>query len=181
MIFLHLFYAFAKIGFVSFGGFSMLPQIMQEMLSNQWMTEQEFTSLVALAEITPGPLAINCATFAGMRVAGIPGALTASFAILLPTLTIGALASMYLERFKQNVHLKRILAGIRPACIGMLVSASITLGKDAYILPDAGSSLICIGIALVALVLLLWLKKSIPLTVVVCAALGAICFGLLPG
>ena len=66
MIYLRLFTAFMKIGFTSFGGMSMIPVIMQEMKVNQWMTAEDLTNLIAIAEMTPGPLGINCATFAGM-------------------------------------------------------------------------------------------------------------------
>ena len=65
MIYLRLFTAFMKIGFTSFGGMSMIPVIMQEMKINQWMTAEDLTNLIAIAEMTPGPLGINCATFAG--------------------------------------------------------------------------------------------------------------------
>ena len=67
MIYLRLFTAFMKIGFTSFGGMSMIPVIMQEMKVNQWMRAEDLTNLIAIAEMTPGPLGINCATFAGMQ------------------------------------------------------------------------------------------------------------------
>ena len=67
MIYLRLFTAFMKIGFTSFGGMSMIPVIMQEMKVNHWMTAEDLTNLIAIAEMTPGPLGINCATFAGMQ------------------------------------------------------------------------------------------------------------------
>ena len=73
MIYLRLFTAFMKIGFTSFGGMSMIPVIMQEMKVNQWMTAEDLTNLIAIAEMTPGPLGINCATFAGMQTAGGSG------------------------------------------------------------------------------------------------------------
>ena len=75
MILLQLFWSFCKIGFTSFGGVSMLPLINSEMLSHQWMTAAEIADIVAIAEMTPGPMGLNCATFAGIRVAGLTGAL----------------------------------------------------------------------------------------------------------
>ena len=77
MIYLRLFTAFMKIGFTSFGGMSMIPVIMQEMKVNQWMTAEDLTNLIAIAEMTPGPLGINCATFAGMQTAGVLGGIAA--------------------------------------------------------------------------------------------------------
>ena len=73
MVFFELFWSFCKIGFTSFGGLSMVPLINSEMVSHGWMSVSEVSDIVAMAEITPGPLGLNCATFAGMRVAGILG------------------------------------------------------------------------------------------------------------
>lgn len=70
MILLELFWSFCKIGFTSFGGLSMVPLINSEMISHSWMTASEVSDIVAIAEMTPGPLGLNCATFAGIRVAG---------------------------------------------------------------------------------------------------------------
>ena len=78
MILLELFWSFCKIGFTSFGGLSMVPLINSEMLSHGWMTLSEVSDIVAIAEMTPGPLGLNCATFAGTRVAGLAGAVSAS-------------------------------------------------------------------------------------------------------
>lgn len=91
MIYLRLFTAFIKIGFTSFGGMSMIPVIMQEMKVNQWMTAEDLTNLIAIAEMTPGPLGINCATFAGMQTAGVLGGIAAVMGVLMPayTLTLG--------------------------------------------------------------------------------------------
>ena len=91
MSYLRLFTAFMKIGFTSFGGMSMIPVIMQEMKVNQWMTAEDLTNLIAIAEMTPGPLGINCATFAGMQTAGVPGGIAAVMGVLMPayTLTLG--------------------------------------------------------------------------------------------
>ena len=77
MIYLRLFTAFMKIGFTSFGGMSMIPVIMQEMKVNHWMTAEDLTNLIAIAEMTPGPLGINCATFAAMQTADVLGGIAA--------------------------------------------------------------------------------------------------------
>ena len=73
-VLLELFWSFVKIGFTSFGGISMVPLINSEMISHGWMTAEEVTDILAIAEMTPGPNGYNCATFAGLRTAGIPGA-----------------------------------------------------------------------------------------------------------
>lgn len=74
MVLLELFISFVKVGFTSFGGLSMVPIISGEMLSHGWMTAEQVSDIVAIAEMTPGPLGLNSATFAGLRTAGLPGA-----------------------------------------------------------------------------------------------------------
>lgn len=83
-----LFAAFAKIGFTSFGGTSMIPLIMDEMSSHGWMTDADLTNLIAIAEMTPGSLGVNAATFAGTKTAGMPGGVFAVLGVLSPTLTL---------------------------------------------------------------------------------------------
>lgn len=97
MVYLELFLSFLMIGFTSFGGMSMVPLINDQMLSHGWMTSAEVADIVAIAEMTPGPLGINCATFAGARTAGVPGAVVASFGVLVPSLTLAVLAAMFLK------------------------------------------------------------------------------------
>ena len=77
MVLLELFISFLKIGFTSFGGLSMIPLITSEMTSHGWMTAAEVSDIVAIAEMTPGPIAVNSATFVGTKIAGVPGALVA--------------------------------------------------------------------------------------------------------
>ena len=101
MVLLELFISFLKIGFTSFGGVSMVPLINSEMLSHGWMNAQEVSDIVAIAEMTPGPLGMNSSTFAGIRVAGIPGAIIAMLGILFPTLTIGFAAVVFFQKFRK--------------------------------------------------------------------------------
>ena len=102
MVLLELFISFLKIGFTSFGGVSMVPLINSEMLSHGWMNAQEVSDIVAIAEMTPGPLGMNSSTFAGIRVAGIPGAIIAMLGILFPTLTIGFAAVVFFQKFARR-------------------------------------------------------------------------------
>ena len=100
-----LFFAFAKIGFTSFGGTSMIPLIMEEMLSHNWMTADDVANIVAIAEMTPGPIAINSATFVGIQVAGLPGALVATLGCILPScIIVMALAYLY-YRYLSLIHI----------------------------------------------------------------------------
>lgn len=163
------------IGFTSFGGMSMIPLIHNQMLSHGWMTAQEVADIVAIAEMTPGPLGLNCATFAGSRTAGIFGALCATAGVLLPSFTVTLVAAMFLKKFKESRGLSNALYGIRPVCIGMISAVIIQQSMSNY----AGTlwfgiSWQAILIGVVALVLLLRFKWTIPRTILVSAMLGLI-------
>ena len=97
-----LFLSFLKIGFFSFGGTTMIPVINDEVLVHGWMTADEVMDIVAVAEMTPGSLGINCATFVGLRTAGILGALSASLAVMMPSLTLCMLAAHFIMKLKDT-------------------------------------------------------------------------------
>ena len=179
MICLELFLSFLLIGFTSFGGMSMIPLINDQMLSHGWMTASEVADIVAIAEMTPGPLGLNCATFAGARTAGIAGALSASLGVLMPSFTLTMLAAMFLVKFKENRLMGEALYGIRPVCIGMIFAVIIQQCMANYAGPLFGFlSWPALVIGLVAFVLLLRFKWSVPKTIIVSAALGILLCGL---
>ncbi len=161
------------IGFTSFGGMSMIPLINDQMLSHGWMTSQEVADIVAIAEMTPGPLGLNCATFAGARTAGILGALSATVGVIFPSLTVTVLAAMFLKKFKESKLMDEALYGIRPVCIGMIFAVMIQQSMTNY----AGSLLgfvswpaLVIGVS--SLIVLLKFKWSVPKTILLAAGLG---------
>lgn len=168
---LQLFWSFCKIGFTSFGGLSMIPLISSEMLSHGWMTSTEISDIVAIAEMTPGPLGLNCATFAGIRVAGVVGALAANLGALTPTFTICALAAVFFERFKDSGALKDVMTIVRPVCIGLIWAVIIGLCQTNYI---AGGDLQLSGIliGLLGVYLLMRREWSVPKVICAAAALG---------
>ena len=178
MVCLELFFSFLLVGFTSFGGMSMIPLISSEMLSHGWMTASEVADIVAIAEMTPGPLGLNCAPFAGYRTGGLMGALSATMGVILPSLTLCLLAAMFLTRFRESRLLNNALYGIRPVCIGMIAAIIVSQCEINY----AGSFLfgvswqaILIGAA--ALVLLLRFEWSVARTILVSAVLGLILGG----
>jgi len=178
MILLELLWSFTKIGFTSFGGLSMISLITGEMLGNGWMTAAEVSDIVAIAEMTPGPLGLNCATFAGLRTAGISGAIVANIGVLMPTLTITFAAAAFFERFKNSRAMQVILTGVRPACIGMILGVCLSLSGNNYF---PMGDIHWVGIALGGLDLLLFLrwKVSIPKVILLNAAAGLLLFGVI--
>lgn len=179
MIYLELYLSFLLIGFTSFGGMSMIPLINDQMLSHGWMTAAEVADIVAIAEMTPGPLGLNCATFAGARTAGTAGALAASLGVLTPSLTLTLLAAMFLERFKQSRLMGDALYGIRPACIGMIFAVIVQQSMANYAGPLFGFlSWPALVIGLVSLAVLLRFKWSVPKTILLAAGLGLILCGI---
>ena len=166
MVFLELFISFLKIGFTCFGGATMVPIVNAEMIAHGWMTLEEVGDIVAIAEMTPGPLGTNCATFAGMRVAGVFGAIVAVLGVLIPSLTIGVAAGFFLEKFKKSYYLEAALTGIRPASIGMVISIIISMGLQNYVAWQP----ILIGV--IAFIMLWKFKLSVPYIVITSAILG---------
>ena len=178
MVLLELLWSFVKIGFTSFGGLSMIPLITSEVLSHGWMTAGEVSDIVAIAEMTPGPLGLNCATFAGMQAAGVPGAIAANLGTLTPSLTLCAVAALFFQHFKDSTIMRRILVGVRPACFGMVLGVLISLSMSNYFL--AGSLHIpSVVIGIVDAVLLLKYKVSIPKLLILSCLSGLILFGVL--
>ena len=176
MTYLRLFLSFMKIGFCSFGGMTMIPVINDEVLRYGWMTPMEVMDIVAVAEMTPGSLGINCATFVGLRTAGLAGALCASLGVMMPSLTLSMVAAHFIFRLKGNPYLESAMRGVRPASLGMLMAAAVTLGIATFI-PEGTIAWNLVGIAVVSGVLLIKKKLSIPKTILIAAVLGVLMGG----
>ena len=162
---LELFWSFLKVGFTSFGGLSMVPLISSEMVSRGWMSATQVTDILAIAEMTPGPFGLNCATFAGMNAAGIPGAIIANIGVLAPTLTICAVISAALERFKSSRRMEHMMVGIRPASVGMIFGVILMLSLENYA-PGWQLHWPSVIIGVMDLFLLMKCKCSIPLVII---------------
>ena len=178
MVLLELYWSFLLIGCSSFGGLSMIPQISEQVISHGWMTASQVTDIVAIAEMTPGPLGLNCATFAGMQAAGIPGAIAANLGTLTPALTLCAVAAAFFNKFRESKLMQRILLGVRPACLGMVVGVLVSLSGSTY-LKQGTPHYVSIGIGLLDLVLVVKWKVSIPVVILLSAGLGLLLFGVL--
>ncbi|MFW6287723.1 MAG: chromate transporter [bacterium] len=132
MIILELFITFFKIGLFTFGGgYAMLPLIQEEMLAHNWITLQEFIDIVAVSQMTPGAIAINNATFVGFKLAGIPGVIATTFGIISPSLIIIAIVATLMKKFSDHPYVEAAWTGIRPAVVGLIMVAVISLGREA--------------------------------------------------
>ena len=134
MIYLQLFLSFLKIGMFSFGGgYAAMPLIQgQVVILHGWLTMSEFTDLITISQMTPGPIAVNSATFVGMKIAGIPGAVVATAGCILPScIIVTILARLYLK-YRNLDLLQGVLKSLRPAVVAMIASAGILILKDAF-------------------------------------------------
>jgi chromate transporter len=129
MALLSLFVSYLKIGFFGFGGgYAMLSLIHSEVVvHNGWLTNGEFSDIVAISQMTPGPIAINSATYVGYEVAGIWGSVVATIAVCLPALTIMMLLTRFFIKLHDNRYVKGVVAGMKPVVIGMIMAAALLL------------------------------------------------------
>lgn len=129
MIYLQLLWSFFQIGLFSIGGgYAAMPLIQHQVVDlHPWLTMTQFADVMTIAEMTPGPIAINSATFVGIQIAGVPGAVVATLGCVLPSCVIVmALAYLY-YRFRALTMVQGVLAGLRPAVVAMIASAGLSL------------------------------------------------------
>ena len=125
MIYLQLFLIFLKIGAVSFGGgYGMVSLIREEVLQNGWMNEGEFLNFIAVSESTPGPIAVNMATFIGATQAGVLGAFLATLGVILPSFLIILFVAAVLQNLLKFAGVNAVLIGVRPAVAGLVLATS---------------------------------------------------------
>jgi chromate transporter len=126
MIYLQLFLSFFKIGMFSFGGgYAMIPIIQREIEAHGWIEAKEFADIVAVSQMTPGPIAVNAATYIGVKIAGVFGSAVATFAVSLPSFIIIIAIANFLVKFKESNSINSVLKGIRPVTTGLISSAII--------------------------------------------------------
>ncbi|WP_455524056.1 chromate transporter [Porphyromonas endodontalis] len=133
-LYLQLFWTYTKIGLFGFGGgYAMLSLVQDEVVVKQgWITEQQFTDIVALSQVTPGPIGINSATYIGYTATGsILGAIVATLAVSLPSFILVMLISIAFSCFRQNRWVEAAFVGIRPASVGLIASAALLLSIHA--------------------------------------------------
>lgn len=129
MIYLQLFFSFLQIGLFSFGGgYAAMPLIQGQVVDiHGWLEMSEFTDLITISQMTPGPIAINSATFVGIRVAGLPGAIVATAGCVLPSCAIVLALAFIYYHFSKLTAVQGVLQGLRPAVVAMIASAGLSL------------------------------------------------------
>ena len=134
MIYLQLFLSFLQIGLFSFGGgYAAMPLVQgQVVTAHGWLSMSEFTDLITISQMTPGPIAVNSATFVGIKIAGIPGALIATLGCILPScIIVTVIAKLYLK-YREMDMLQGVLNSLRPAVVAMIASAGISILITAF-------------------------------------------------
>lgn len=182
MIYLQLFLSFLQIGALSFGGgYAAIPLIQAQIVTNHgWLSMSEFTDLVTIAEMTPGPIAVNSATFVGTKIGGVPGALVATAGCILPAcILVTLIAKLYLK-YRNLAVLQSVLGSLRPAVVAMIASAGILILISAFwggTVDLAVTNWLMVGIFLGAFLLLRKTKMN-PIAVMVLAGIVNLVFRL---
>ena len=128
MIYLQLFYEFFIIGLFTFGGgYAMIPLIQDAAVNNGWLTIDEFYNFIGICESTPGPIAVNMATYVGATQGGILGSLCATLGVVMPSFIIILLIAAVLNKLTNNKHFKNFIKGVRPVIISLILFAGIKL------------------------------------------------------
>ncbi|MBE6764149.1 MAG: chromate transporter [Ruminococcaceae bacterium] len=180
MIYFELFYTFFAIGLFTFGGgYAMLPLIQERVVANGWMEVSQIMDFIAVSESTPGPFAINIATYVGTQMGGVFGAVCATLGVVLPSFIVILIVARCYEKFKSSRLVAGAMTGLRPVVIGLIGSAVLSMALEVFF--SAGFSLavltgywfiVSLIIAAVAMVLMFAVKLHPVLLILISAALG---------
>lgn len=179
MIFLELFWTFLKIGAFTFGGgYAMLPLIQSEVAAHGWLTSEELVNFIAVSESTPGPFAVNISTYVGMTVGGLFGAFCATLGVILPSFVIILIVAKCFEKFRSSKVVLGCMSGLKPAVVGLIGAAVISVGKTVFF-PDGiamsvfSDAAVYVSLVVFALMIVLAFRKVHPI-IIIClsAAIG---------
>ncbi len=183
MIFLELFLTFLKIGAFTFGGgFAMLPFVQEAVLSKGWMTSAEILDFIAVSESTPGPFAINISTFVGSKMGGVLGAACATLGVVLPSFVIILTVAKFYEKFKESKTVSGVMSGLKPAAIGLILAAVVTVGSAVFFPAEFTLSVFktaefYVSAVIFSLAVILAFKKVSPIIIICISALLGILSG----
>lgn len=172
MIYLELFLTFFRIGLFTFGGgYAMLPLIQETVLTKGWIENTQLINFIAVSESTPGPFAINMSTYIGTELAGIFGAFCATLGVVMPSFIVILIVAKFYEKFKNNKTVKGAMSGLKPAVVGLIASAVLSMAKTVFIPAGIVVDFLFIMSAVIFLImLLLALKKIHPIILIVSSA-----------
>ncbi len=184
---LELFWSFFQIGLFSIGGgMAAIPLIQSQAVEvNGWLSITEFTDLITIAEMTPGPIAINSATFVGIRVAGIPGALVATFGCILPSCIIVSLLAMLYFKYRDLQLMKGILSGLRPGVVALIASAGVSIlilalwGEHGFSTVLTDINVVALILFLTAIIIMRKLKPNPIIVMMGCGVVGGIVYSII--
>ncbi len=179
MILLKLFFTFFKIGLFTFGGgYAMIPLIQSEVYSHGWMSPEDLINFIAISESTPGTFAINISTYIGKITGGFSGATAASTALVLPSFIIVLIVAKFYDKFKKSPYVDGAMTGLRPAAIGLIGSAFISILKT-VISNSAPDYTTLLAVGLFAFLFFLQLKKLHPIFIILISAVCGIVIGII--
>lgn len=185
MIYFELLWTFLKIGAFTFGGgYAMLPLIEEQVLLHGWLSAQEIVNFIAVSESTPGPFAINIATYVGSQVAGVLGSACATLGVVLPSFVIILMVARFFVKFKDNRAVTGVMAGLKPAVIGLIGSAIVSMAATVFLPTGFNTSIFTsvtfyISLAIFALSAILAFTKKHPILIICVSALLGIIFGFI--
>ena len=174
MICLELFWVFFLIGAFTFGGgYAMIAMIQQQVVSRGWMETAQIIDFIAIAESTPGPIAVNMATFVGSQMGGVWGAVCATLGVVLPSFVVILIVARCFRAFCASKWVKGVMSGLKPAVVGLIASAAATVGGTALFgKGEMGSWFWFAVTAVMAFVAFKW-KKLHPIVIIcICALIG---------
>lgn len=180
MIYIELLITFFKIGALTFGGgYAMLPFIQQEVIKHNWLTQEALIDFVAVSESTPGPFAVNIATYIGSETGGFLGALCATSGVVLPSFIIILLVARCYESFKENKIVKGCMQGLKPCVVGMigaaLLSVALTVFAPSGISLEVFNLSFLVSFLIFIVAVILAFKKVHPIIIIaISAVLGII-------
>ena len=190
MIYLELFWTFLQIGAVSFGGgYGMISLIREKVLIHGWLTEEELLNMIAVSESTPGPIAVNMATFVGSTQGGILGSFLATLGVVLPSFIIILTIAALIRNFLKYRGVQAFLGGIRPCVVGLILATAFTMlmstlfsfkSMDSAVIPDIKGLIIFAAIALTAVISKKIRKKPLSpiLLILISAGLGMVLYAV---
>lgn len=185
MIYLELFLTFLKIGAFTFGGgYAMLPLIQAEVIAHGWMQQEAIIDFIAVSESTPGPFAVNMATYIGSETGGIFGAVCATTGVVLPSFIVILFVAKCFEKFKQNKVVKGCMSGLKPAVVGLIGSAVITVAATVFVSSGFSFNIFTnisfyVSLVIFALSLVAAFKKVHPIIIISLSAVAGIFCGYL--